>query len=496
MVQFGHLINGAAWAVTGKVVQFLLSLVTLAVIARLVGPQAYGVYALGWLALGIFDILVGSAPADTLIQRKSATPGHFNATFWAALAIALLGLLAVWWSADLLSGWLSGGALLAAILPVRALVFVFKAAAVGPTAQLMRNSRFRPIAKAEMLASIVSNLVGIGMAFAGAGIWSLVGMELSRALVLTVGLYILARWRPGLKMRLSDFTDLLAFNASTWGSWGLGYVESQLPRLLIGSALGPQAVGYYALAQRLCDQVSEILMTPAYNVVQAGVARAQHDAANARRLAAGTLRVTGVLACPLFLGLAALAPLLVPTVFGPAWVDAVPVVQLLMLLGVRSSMSIVQAAVVRGMGKAHWEMISAAVSVSLGAVLVGLAAPYGLVPAAAAVVVSACLVWPLDAFLVRHLTALPIAQQAGAGSRAALSATAMAIFVAALTPILLGYLPPALVMALLIPAGAIAYWAMLRVFMPAAAAVIEHVVMALARRDFGAIRASLGSLSA
>lgn len=496
MAQFGHLISGAAWAVTGKVVQFLLSLVTLAVVARLIGPEAYGVYALGWLVLGLFDILVGGAPTDTLIQRKSATPGHFNATFWASLGLAFAGLALVWTTADTLSGWLSGGALLASILPVRGFIFVFRAVAVGPTAHLMRESRFRAIAKAEMLASIVSNLVGVGLALSGAGIWSLVGMELSRALVLTIGVYVLSRWRPGLRMRLSDFTDLLAFNASTWGSWGLGYVESQLPRLLIASALGPQAVGYYALAQRLGEQVSDILMTPAYNVVQAGVARAQHDIAHARRLAAGTLRVTAVVACPLFLGLAALAPVLVPTVFGAQWIGAVPVVQLLMLLGIRSSMSIVQAAVVRGMGKAHWEMMSAALSVSFAAALVSLAAPYGLVPAAAAVVISAWIIWPFDALLVRRLTGLTIAMQGSAGSRAAFSAGAMAIVVMFLTPILLDHLPPVAAMALLALVGAILYWGLLRIFMPAAAAIIEHVVKALARRDFVAVRASMSNLSA
>lgn len=494
MAQFGHLISGAAWSVAGKVFQFLLGLVTLAAVARLVGPEAYGIYALAWLAVGIFEILVGGAPVDTLIQRRVATPGHFNATFWASLALSLLGLALLWSTADVLAGWLSGGAMLAAILPVRAFVFVFRAVATGPTATLMRASRFPTVAKAEMLASIVGNMVGLGMAFGGFGIWSLVGMELARAAALTTTLYLASGWRPGVRMRFSDFTDLLAFNASTWGSWGLNYVENQMPRFVIASALGPHAVGYYALAQRLCDQVCEILMAPAYNVVQAGVARAQDDIRNARRLAQGTLRITAVIACPLFLGLAALAPVLVPTVFGPEWIEAVPVVALLMLLGIRASMSTIHAAVIRGMGKAHWEMAGAALSAGMSLTLVTLAAPHGLLHAAAAVVIGAWLAWPLDAWFVRRLTGLPFSRQGGSGTRASVSGLAMALAVVALTPPLVEVLPGLAVIALLVPLGAVIYWAMLSVLMPAAAEIIGRVVLALVRRDLGAVRNSFASL--
>ena len=187
-------------------------------------------------------------------------------------------------------GWLHGGEVLAAILPLRAAVLPLQALVVGPTAQLLRESRFKALAGAETIGSVVSSLVGVALALAGAGIWSLVAMELVRATVGGATIVLLTRWRPGVRVCWSDFTDLLAFNSSTWASWGLGYLNGQLPRLLIASTLGAHAVGVFALAQRLCDQVTDILMVPAYRVVQAGIARAQDDAGHARRLTEGTLR--------------------------------------------------------------------------------------------------------------------------------------------------------------------------------------------------------------
>ncbi len=495
MAHFGHLLSGAAWGISGKIVQFALSLLALGYIARVIGPEAYGIFAIGWLVVGLFEVVINGAPMDTLVQRKQVSRGHFNATLVVSLAISLLIFGLIWHQAALISDWFDGGELLAAILPLRAATLPLMALTVGPSATLLRASRFKALAGAETFASAVANVIGIAMAFAGTGIWCLVGMELARAVILVVCLVVLSGWRPGVRFRSSDVTDLLAFNASTWTSWGLGYLNGQLPRLVLVSTLGAHAVGVFALAQRLYDQITNILMIPAYQVVQAGVARSQDNRARAGQLTEGTLRITGLLASPLFLGLAAIAPVLVPAVFGHAWSGAVPVVQIMMLLGIQSSVNIVQAAVVRGMGKPHWDMFSAAAVAVLTAGLLVVAAPYGLEMVTVAVVVGSVAVWPLDALFVRRLTDLSSAAQFATVGRAGLAATAMAVVVWGATPLLLPYLPVTAVLVAQVILGALFYWAMLRVLMPTVAAIIGRVLMAVARRDFGAVRASLGMLA-
>jgi O-antigen/teichoic acid export membrane protein len=495
MAQFGHLASGAAWSTAGKALQLGLSLLALAVIARIVGPHVYGIFALGWLVVGLFEVVVSSAPTDTLIQRRTLTAGHLNATFWAALLMGLLIAAGIWAGADLADRWLEGGALLAAILPARAAVLPLQALAVAPTALLLRESRFKAVAGAETLASVVSNLAAVALALAGTGIWSLVGMELVRVAVLCIGLYAITRWRPGFAMRPSHLRDLLAFNASTWGSWGLGYLSSQLPRFVLAASLGAQAVGFYALAQRLFDQVKNIVMVPAYQVVQAGVARAQHDVDSARRLTAGTLRVTAVVACPLFLGIAALAPVLVPAVFGVSWDDAVPVVQIVMLLGVLASMSVVQAAVIRGLGKPHWEILYELAVLLATALFLLISLPWGLNAAAAAVVLGSLVTAPVNARFVRELTGLGVGEQLGALSNAGVASVLMAVSVWGLSLLLAPALPAPLLLPLLVAIGAFLYWVLLKWSMPAAARVIQDVALAVARRDMTAVRATLGGLS-
>ena len=493
---FAPLVRGAAWSIGGKLVQLALTLVSIAVIARLVGPEAYGVFALSWIVVGLFEVIVSSAPMETLVQRKENLPGHLDVTLLASLLLAAVIAGGIWLTADIAAHWLSGGPLLAATLPVRAAVLPLQALAVVPSAILVRTARFKAAAGAETVASACSNMTGVALAWAGAGVWSLIAMELTRASILCVALYALTHWRPSFRMRLCHLTDLLAFNVSTWGSWGLGYLSVQLPRFFIASTFGVQAMGFYALAQRLYDQATYVLMVPAYQTIQAGMAGAPDPAGVARRLGQATLAVTAVVACPLYLGLAAVAPILVPALFGELWKDAVPVVQVVTLLGVLRSISVIQAAIIRAMGKPHWEVGQQLLLVVVTAVLVVLALPFGLPATAAAVVASSAMTMPVGAILVRRLTGLPIRVQVNAVARAGAASLVMVAVVWAIVHFCASLLPPLVSLTLCVCAGAPVYWAGLRWSMPEAAQVIENIARALARRDADGLRASLAGPAA
>jgi PST family polysaccharide transporter len=225
------------------------------------------------------------------------------------------------------------------------------------------------------------------------------------------------------------------------------------------------------------------------------VSRAQHDVATAGRLTEGTLRVTGVVACPLFLGIAALAPVLVPAVFGESWNGAVPVVQIIMLLGVLASMSVVQAAVIRGMGKPHWEIVYELAVLVATAVFLLLSLPWGLDAAAAAVVLGSLVTAPINARFVRDLTGLPVGVQVGAVFNAGLASLLMATGVWLVSLLLAPTVPAPVLLPLLVVVGAFLYWVLLKWSMPVAARVIQDVAVAVARRDIGAVRATLGGLA-
>lgn len=488
MVSAGQLAGGAAWSIAGRAFQFVAGLAALAVVARWVGPEAYGVFALSAVMAGLLEIAVSVAPIDTLVQRRELRPGHCNASFLAALAIAICAFGLVAAGADTLAAWLAGGEMLAGILPARAAVFAMSAAAAVPTALLMRAGRFKALAAAGAAAGLVASLTGIAAAIAGAGIWSLVVMEAARLLVSALLVFRLSSWRPGLRFARADVRELAGFNAASWAAWCTSYAESQVPRILIAASLGTQALGFFALAQGIFAQVSGVLVVPAYQALMPGLSRAQGDREAACRLAESVLRGAAVVAAPAFLGLAAVSGILVPLVLGGKWADVVPVVQLLMLLGLRSSLSTVQIAVVRGMGRAGLHLAAEALGMAMTVAASFVAVRWGLLPLTAALVAKGFLMGLPYAFLVRGLTGLSLGRQLRAFAGPAMAASSMALVVLAFV----SWTPPALpAFASLVAAvslGVGAYVAFLGVFAPETGRFVRAVLGAVLRGNLTELR--------
>lgn len=403
MLSIRHLMSGAVWTAVGKLGQFVVGLGTVAILARLVGPEAFGVTALAWVAIGLIEIIVGNTLAESLVQRETLRPAHIDTMFWMSLALAALGVLFVSIASAPMATWLGDGdGNLAAVLVVRVLSVPLSAAGSIPLALLRRDGRFKTIAVQDTVATLGSSLLGVAMALAGFGIWSLVGMEMARVALVTVCAFVSARWCPGLNVERRAFDELRNFNAGTFAGVCIYYVDQMVPRAIIGHFLGSYAVGLYAIGERLVRQVGDVLIGPVWDVTMVGVSRAQSDNEKLRNILRTAILACSLIIAPLYLGLIAVAPVLVDMVFGPRWSDSIVTVQLLLLCGALTPITELSIAVLRGIGKSLSPTIMIALDAIVSAVLAMSVAGWGLEAIVAALVVKELLLLPTSAWIMRR----------------------------------------------------------------------------------------------
>jgi O-antigen/teichoic acid export membrane protein len=117
------------------------------------------------------------------------------------------------------------------------------------------------------------------------------------------------------------------------GERSINYLYSSVDYLLIGRFLGADALGAYYIAYQLAVRpllkVNPVLTRVAFPVF----AKKQQDDAALRRGFAELVRLVAFVAFPLLVGLAVLAPQLVPLAFGEEWSDSIPLIQILAGLG-------------------------------------------------------------------------------------------------------------------------------------------------------------------
>lgn len=484
--------EGAVWTALRNGLQTGMNLLCIAVVARALGPEAYGVFGVAMLLITSAEILSGGAYAESLVQRERLETGHVDATFWLSIGSAVVIAGAVMLGAGPLTA-LMGVPQARELMTVLALLIPLSSATVVPLALLAREMRFGALARIGASASVLSSVTGIALAWSGVGIWTLFFMELVRLSVNLIGGWWSVSWRPGRHGRLRHLRELARFNRDTMAMYAAGYADQLLPRALIASLLGPQVLGLFLLAMRVFDELANLVTYPLATVTMPGCARLQSDRPALHRLIVGLYRSARLIAVPAFIGMAVLAPYFIVPVFGSRWTAAIPAVQILMLGGLRLATSGFTVAILRGVGRSGLPILLFLSGCLLQVLLIPAFAHWGVIGMALAALGRMFGNWPLSCWLIRHATGLPIRQQIGGGAGVAVASATMALFVWSLAQLLEPRVAWPLLVALMVPAGAAMYVAALRILSPATVRAAAALLRAFVRRDRMAIERQLSA---
>ena len=480
-----QLLRGALWNTTAKLVQLLLMLVTLTLIGRFAGADSFGAFALCWVVVGLFEQVLATALSDGLIQQPTVGPRHFDSMLWLLVLLGAAFAGVVMLASEPIAAALGGGSLLAAVLPLRALISPIAAAGCLAQAKLTRAGQFRQIATIEMLSNIGSSLLGIALAAADFGIWSLFWMEATRIVGTAIALFIVSGWLPRWQVSVSDLQSLCRFSSFSVATGLMQFASRSLPRLLIGHGLGAQALGFYAMAERLCDQALRVLVLPGYDVAKAGAARAQNDRRAIVQLLWAAIGTSSLFAYPMLLGAIVLMPLAVPLVLGQHWQPAVLLIQLMFVANLRMPLTAFNSAILIGIGKPQWNTLSQLANMVVTPLLCLAALPYGIEAIGVAMIGRGLVLWPIGALALHRTIGVPIGLQAAAGARHLAAATVMAVAIAMIAHALTMALADVLVILLCVPIAAVGYLHALAWLAPASWAAIVSVWQRLARGERG-----------
>jgi O-antigen/teichoic acid export membrane protein len=402
-----EIIHGAAWVAIETWGRQLAMFVVFVVLARNLDPEAFGFAALAMVVPTIVAVPVTRGIPEALIQRPDVEPIHFDSAFW---------LLAVTGSA--LSGlvWSFAGAIAAAFSqPVledlvrwTSVVIVLQALAAVPAAILKRQLHFRLFALRTLTGTVVGGTLGIGTAIAGYGMWSLVWMLVAKTAVETAVILFGSAWRPRLRYSHARCRELFGFAGPLIGQSLWAFVNEEIPKVLVGSFLGPYAVGVYAVARRPLDFLSEAFLGPLTAVTMPTVARVQSEPAKINAFFNASIRVAAIAGFPAFLGFAAIAPVAVPFIFGPQWVSGVVAVQILMLLGLQRTIDSICALTILALGHSGLFFGLNISYTVLAVVLLTAAVHIDLETTMAALLASNLLLLPVFLFLVHHVAHIDV----------------------------------------------------------------------------------------
>jgi teichuronic acid exporter len=311
-------VKSAAWYGATRLWGQLISWAVTVLLARMLAPEDYGLYAIALSVLAMVELMQEFGLGTALIQRQDLTRSQVSAVFWVVASSSVL-LTALTLAASGTISRIYGEPGLTWPLRLLCLTFLLNSLGTVPYSLLTKSINLRRRSLAEVFGVTTSALVALSLAYMGYGVGALVIGHLARSVVLNVGLAFFAGWAPTLAVDFRGMRSLLTFGMSVAGSQLVSTFTGTTNTFVIARLLSSTAVGLFSMAQGLTEAPTR-LSTAIINQISLPVfSKLQHDRIQLTAYFLKISKYLTVISLPIQIGLALVAPQLIPVLLSAKW---------------------------------------------------------------------------------------------------------------------------------------------------------------------------------
>ena len=374
----GHLKRQAAvsilWTIVRTGSDYFLSFAVFALLARKLGPAAFGVFALAAACAEFGRILPSSGLVNALSRAKHVSAEMADTVFWSTLALALaIAAVAALVARPLAAAF--GEPAVAPLLAALGLILPISAAGATHIALKLRDFGHRSMASRSVVSGVLGGAAGLSAAWAGWGPWSLVVQRAVSEVAGTAMAWQAYRWLPGRRYSSAVLRELAGHGMSMTITQLLFVGLVRIQDIIIGRVIGAAAVGVYRTAWRTVELIAQGVIMPFSLVSLPTLARLQDDLPAFRKAYLRMVSVSAALAFPAIIGFAVLAPHAITLIFGARWAESAKIAQVLGLMAVPFTLNYFAGPALAALGRSGTLAKIAALNLTLTVVLSLIAVP-------------------------------------------------------------------------------------------------------------------------
>jgi O-antigen/teichoic acid export membrane protein len=400
------ILSPVVWLTCERVTQQALSLILFAVLAPILGPRPYGLFAVVMIFVGFCELILLEGAVEALVTVDDLDHSHTTVANLTNGLVALVFGLAMSAFAPTIAVAMNDAEIKNLIWALAPMPVLSTLSAV-PIAVLRRSLKYKQLAIRSILGLTIGGVFGIVLAMLGAGVWALVLQVLAQRIAEFVIAWIAVPVRFGLTWSAPHFHELRPVALNVFTARMMSLVTGQFPRLVLGFTLGATDLGLFALGGRLHEIIVHTAVVPPTSVGRIELRAEKIGSVEFQRDFAKMVQNASLLSFPLFLGTAALIPNLFHLWLNRDWQAGIVPAQLVVLSGAPMVLFYsFDAALLAGNLSTIFRKFANLQGLTVG-VTVLCAAPFGLVATCFALAVRPWVLLPVFVFMFRDATNIP-----------------------------------------------------------------------------------------
>ena len=304
--------------------QSLMQLVQMAVLARLLLPEDFGLMALVSVAIVFCSLFSDMGLSSAFIQRQDVTPQQRSSLFWlnivmgTALTILMIAL-------SPLAAWYFDDDRLLPLFALTATTLIINAAGQQVRIAAEKTLHFRPVVLVDTSSTLLGFAATVLAALAGWGVYSLAFGSVLGAISGTVlaWLFIANSWRPRFGFKAEDIRPFIGFGGSLVANNIVNQFNASVNLLIGGRMLAASQLGLYSVPRNLVLQLQFLVNPIITRVAFPLISQVQTDLPRVKAIYLQTVNMTASTNAPLYLGAFFFAQEIVNLLLGSNWTGSV-----------------------------------------------------------------------------------------------------------------------------------------------------------------------------
>lgn len=392
--------SGMVWTSIQKFTGMGLQFISGIILARLLNPEDFGCIGMLSIFMVVANTFVDGGFGTALIQKKRPTQEDYSTIFFFNFGMSLLMYAILYISAPLIARFYRIP-LLSSVLRVQGLVLIINVFSVIQINQLKKQFRFKKIAIVSLLSSAISITLTIIMAYNGYGVWALVAMSLSTAILPATFYWLTNKWVPLLVFSKESLKELFSFGFFMLVSDLIHVICNNIQGLLIGRLYTPSTMGYYSKAKGTEELASTSISGVMGQVVYPLYAEYQNDKLMLANVIKRITCTVAYITFPLMFLLIILAKPIFVILYSDKWLASVVYFQILCLAGLAICLQSLNSLAIAAIGKSkvmfHWTLVKRGLGLCF---VVGGLALFGMKGLLVGMVLSSWTIYIINVILV------------------------------------------------------------------------------------------------
>lgn len=407
-----NIVNSFAWALLDRGGMLVFQFIALIILSRLLTPYDFGIIGILMIFMNLSAMLIDSGMTGALIGKKEVSNIDYSTLFIFNLVLSLFLYTILYLISPLVSSFYSIPEL-TYIIRILSLSIIFNAVGVIQFIKLTRAYRYKILAIITLTSQIFSVMIAIYMAKKGAGVLSLVALQVIPSFFNTLLLMGVNKYIPNIQFSKKSFKEQFNFGMPLLFSNILYVINNNIINSLIGKLFTPIQTGYYTQSSKLQNIPSGILDT-VLDKVGFTILSKEADISNMKMLSIKMNKYIYLIVFPIFFFIIMNSKTIFLFVLGEKWIDATWIFAILSYALIPITIKIVGRNIIKSCGKTKLILRMEIVNTFIGIAILSITASISIKAIIIGILITSILVAITCLYYVSKALHYPIKEQLSA----------------------------------------------------------------------------------